>query len=65
MRGWYELIIEQGNIWALLIIGALFVGAVIAQTAHEDGKKWGRPVQYTIAAIYIILFIWLMIEVNG
>jgi hypothetical protein len=61
----WKSLIEEGNIWALLIMTVLFVSVAIVQEAHEKGKKWARPVQYGIAAIFISLFIWLVIVTIG
>lgn len=39
-----------------------FLLIVIGQTMHENGNKFGRPLQYTVAVLYLIFIAYLAIN---
>jgi len=62
MKNLLDVLFEQGQIWALIIMAFIFFSITTLQRAHENGKRWGRPLQYVFGAIFIAMFIWLSLN---
>lgn len=50
---------SNGNWIGFFTVVFTVIGIWVAQSYHEKGHEWARPVQYAIGVLFLAFMIWL------